>query len=139
MRQLGDLEAAVMALLWDGAEPATVREVQDRLGQDRKLAYTTVMTVMDNLHRKGVLARELEGRAYRYTPLRDRAEHSARLIEAVLADTVDRAAPLLRFMERLTPEEVSRLRAMLNESESLSQPPPSHRPPRGLRNKESRG
>jgi predicted transcriptional regulator len=124
MRQLGDLEAAVMALLWGGAEPATVREVHARLAQDRKLAYTTVMTVMDNLHRKDVLSRELDGRAYRYTPLRDRAEHSAELIEAVLADTDDRAVPLMRFVDRMTPEEVIRLRALLDSKEVGDTPPP---------------
>jgi predicted transcriptional regulator len=139
MRQLGDLEAAVMALLWDGDGPATVREVQDRLGKDRPLAYTTVMTVMDNLHRKGVLARQLDGRAYRYTPVRDRAEHSAGLIEAILADADDRAVSLLRFTERMTPDEVNRLRAMLNESESPSSSSPVRRPSRRSRSKGPRG
>jgi predicted transcriptional regulator len=139
VRQLGDLEAAVMALLWDSAEPATVREIKDRLVDERKLAYTTVMTVMDNLHRKGLLARQIDGRAYRYTPLRDRAEHTAQLIEEVLADADDRAVPLLRFMERLTPEEVTRLRAMLNARESKGEAPPPRRGLRGRRDKDSRG
>ena len=95
---------------------ATVREVLDDLNRDRPLAYayTTVMTVMDNLHRKGVLAREPDGRAYRYTPVRDRAEHSADLIAAVLTDSGDRTEPLLRFVERMTPAEVARLRAALD-------------------------
>ena len=103
-----------MDRLWDWGQPATVRQVLDDLTRDRKLAYTTVMTVMDNLHRKGVLTREADGRAYRYTAARSRAEHSAELIASVLADAEDRTAPLLRFVEQMTPQEVKRLRAALD-------------------------
>lgn len=124
MRQLGDLEAAVMDRLWSWAGGATVREVLDDLNRDRpqSYAYTTVMTVMDNLYRKEVLARESEGRAYRYTPVRDRAEHSADLIAAVLTDSGDRTEPLLRFVERMTPAEVARLRAALDGAPQAPSP-----------------
>jgi predicted transcriptional regulator len=114
VRAFGDLEAAVMERLWSWGEPATVREVCDDLNRERRLAYTTVMTVMDNLHRKGVLSRESRGRAYVYTPVRSREEHAAELIAAVLVDSEDRTAPLLRFVERMTQQEVNRLRAALD-------------------------
>ena len=104
-----------MHRLWQWGRAATVREVLDDLTRDRPLAYTTVMTVMDNLHRKGVLTREVEGRAYRYTPVRSRSEHGAELIATVLAQAGDRTGPLLRFVERLTPAEVAQLRAALND------------------------
>jgi predicted transcriptional regulator len=51
---LGDLESAVMAVLWGSTEPGKVREVLERLHTPKQLAYTTVLTVLDNLHRKGV-------------------------------------------------------------------------------------
>lgn len=105
-----------MDRLWSWGRPASVREVLEDLSQDRKLAYTTVMTVMDNLHTKGVLSREADGRAYRYTPVRSRAEHSAELIATVLAGSEDRTAPLLHFVEQMTPAELTRLRAALTES-----------------------
>lgn len=108
----------VMDRLWTWEHPATVREVLEDLARDRKLAYTTVMTVMDNLHRKGVLTREVDGRAYRYTPLRTKADHTAELIASVLADSDDRMAPLLRFVENMTPPEVARLRASLDGVEA---------------------
>jgi predicted transcriptional regulator len=118
VRQLGDLEAAVMARLWATTEPLTVRQVLEDLNadpsRDRRLAYTTVMTVLDNLHRKGVLDREPAGRAYRYTAARSREDYTADLIAAFLADAQDRTAPLLRFVERLTPAELRRLRAALD-------------------------
>jgi predicted transcriptional regulator len=117
MRQLGELEATIMERVWAGEGPVTVREVLDDLNADtsrgRRLAYTTVMTVMDNLHRKGMLSRETVGRAYRYTAVSSQEEHAADLIAAVLSDVDDRTAPLLRFVERLTPAEVKRLRAAL--------------------------
>jgi predicted transcriptional regulator len=68
MRQFGELEAEIMDRLWAWSRPALVREVVDDLNRDRPLAYTTVMTVMENLHRKGWLRRERDGRAWRYEP-----------------------------------------------------------------------
>ncbi len=57
-----------MDRLWAWARPSTVREVLADLQRERSVAYTTVMTVMDNLHRKGILDRRADGRAYRYMP-----------------------------------------------------------------------
>lgn len=61
-RQLGDLEDAVMTRVWQWNRPVTVREVLEDLQQERSIAYTTVMTVMDNLHQKGWVRREVDGR-----------------------------------------------------------------------------
>lgn len=132
LRPLGDLEAVVMDRLWTRGRPATVREVLDDLARDRKLAYTTVMTVMDNLHSKGLLTREADGRAYRYTPARTRSDYTAELIAAVLADSDDRTVPLLRFVENMTPQEVARLRASLDAVET-SAGQPGRDPGRGAR------
>ena len=107
-----------MDRLWAWKRPASVREVLDDLAADRKLAYTTVMTVMDNLHRKGILTRTQNGRAYIYSPARSREEHAADLIASVLATSDDRTAPLLRFAEQMDADELSRLRASLAELEA---------------------
>jgi len=124
-RQLGELEAVVMDRLWSWQQSATVREVLDDLRPERMLAYTTVMTVMDNLHRKGLLSRVPEGRAYRYSPARSRADHTAELIASALATSEDRTAPLLRFVEQMDADELEVLRASLAR---LSAPgPPSGR------------
>ena len=82
-RPFGDLEATVMDLLWSADRPLLVREVLDLL--PARPAYTTVMTVMDNLHRKGWLTRERDGRAYRYAPVSSRQEYNAELMREVLA------------------------------------------------------
>ena len=64
MNRLGELERKVMDVLWDFAEPAlTGREVADQL-PDR--AYTTVLTILDRLRRKGMVHRTTVGRAHRF-------------------------------------------------------------------------
>ena len=65
MRRFGELEAVIMDRLWEWERPVLVREMVDALHDDRPLAYTTVMTVMENLYRKGWLRRERDGRAWR--------------------------------------------------------------------------
>jgi predicted transcriptional regulator len=114
VRQLGELEAAVMDRLWSWDRPTSVREVLDDLNRERDLAYTTVMTVMDNLHRKGLLARDRDGRAYRYRPAASREEYTAELMEAALAAGGDRTVALLRFVDRMDRAEVVALRKALD-------------------------
>ena len=113
---LGHLEAVVMDRLWARADPATVREVRDELEksqQTRPLAYTTVLTVMDNLYRKGFLTRQPNGRAHSYRPVKSRSEYAAELMEEALADSGDRTAALLQFVEAIPPDEAESLRIAL--------------------------
>lgn len=121
MKQFGDLEAVIMDVLWRCPEPLSVRQVLDQFPDDQKRAYTTVMTVLDNLHKKGFLRRERSGRAYLYRPTRSREEHTAALMEELLVGSVDPEATLLRFFGQLDPDEIDRLRAMLDSVESSSQ------------------
>jgi predicted transcriptional regulator len=109
MRGLGELEAAVMDRLWSRAVPSTVREVHADLRRERRIAYTTVMTVMDKLFKKGVLRRDLDGRAYRYTPVLDQTDYSADLMRQALDASGDHTAAFLRFLERMTPQESAAL------------------------------
>ena len=114
MAQLGQLEAAVMERLWSWDRPVAVRDVLEDLNQDRKLAYTTVMTVLDNLHRKGMVLREKSGRAYLYRPTRSRASHTAELMEQALSRSPDRRGALLRFVEQMSAGELAELRRALD-------------------------
>ena len=111
MRPFGELEAVVMQCLWRRGQAATVRDVLGELNDgSRNLAYTTVMTVLDNLHRKGALRREMEGRAWRYTPARTWSEHSASLLQEVLGEARDRDEVLMHFVADLDPDTVATLR-----------------------------
>ena len=100
-----------MRELWERQGPATVRDVLAALSVSRKLAYTTVMTVMDNLHRKGQLTREMSGRAWLYRPVRSRAEHAAALLQDVLAEADDRQEVLMHFVADLDSDSVAQLRS----------------------------
>jgi predicted transcriptional regulator len=115
MRPLGDLEAVVMGLIWDSPEPVTVRAVLERMDREPPLAYTTVLTVIGNLHRKGYVSRVRSGRAFSYTPTRARAEYTADIMDELLSGSSDRPTTLLRFVDRMTPEEVSALKRVLRD------------------------
>lgn len=105
MRALGELEAQVMRKIWAHAAPVTVRDIVGDLEHDRRIAYTTVMTVMDNLRRKGWLRRQQDGRAYRYEPAVSSEEYSAGVMRAALAGSQDRTGTLMHFIGELSPEE----------------------------------
>ncbi|MEV4544384.1 BlaI/MecI/CopY family transcriptional regulator [Micromonospora echinaurantiaca] len=111
-RPLGPLESAVMNALWEAPGPLTVRQMVDAMA-DRDLAYTTVMTVLDNLHRKGWAERDLAGRAYRYRPRTSREEHVGRLMAEALSSAADQQAALARFVDAMTAEEAAALRELL--------------------------
>jgi predicted transcriptional regulator len=109
MRWLGELEGEVMKRLWTGDSPATVRDVFDALQRERTIAYTTVLTVLDNLYRKGWVRRELAGRAYRYEPLVTAEEYSAELMRRALGAGGNPVSAFAHFLRRMSPEEMQAL------------------------------
>ena len=122
MRPFGDLEAAIMECLWSRSEPASVRDVLGQLRTGKQLAYTTVMTVLDNLHRKGVVTREMAGRAWMYEPAYSREQHTAMMLRDVLQTTGDRQAALMHFVSELDPEAVADLTAAVNSAKKRARP-----------------
>jgi predicted transcriptional regulator len=115
MRGFGDLEAVVMDRVWAHDGPVTVRDLFNELSGERAIAYTTVMSTMDNLHRKGWLAREKEGKAYRYTAVASRDEYSARLMREALTEAGDTEAVLTHFVEHMDGTQSQTLRAVLRK------------------------
>jgi predicted transcriptional regulator len=113
----GDLEAVIMDRIWTWARPVTVRDVVDDLQAYREIAYTTVMTVMDNLHRKGALIRHKDGRAWRYEAAQSRDDHVAEVLYSALGEAGDRGAALMRFVGRMRASEVDAVRRALAERE----------------------
>ena len=116
MRRFGELEAVIMDRLWEWGRPALVREMVDELGKDRPLAYTTVMTVMENLYRKGWLRRERDGRAWRYEPTGSRSGYTAALMSDALATTADRSTALAHFALQMSPHDAAVLREALDQA-----------------------
>jgi predicted transcriptional regulator len=116
LRPFGELEAVIMELLWSAGQPLLVRDVVDGLHPERPLAYTTVMTVMDNLHRKGWLDRARDGRAWRYQPTASRESYTAQLMNDALATTDDRAGALARFVDQIDPDDAAALSEALTRA-----------------------
>ncbi|MFI5757910.1 BlaI/MecI/CopY family transcriptional regulator [Streptomyces sp. NPDC051569] len=94
-----------MTRVWQWNRPVTVREVLEDLQQERSIAYTTVMTVMDNLHQKGWVRREVDGRAYRYTAVSTRAAYAAALMNDAWSKSDNPAAALVAFFGMMSPEQ----------------------------------
>ncbi len=115
LRPFGELESAVMDRLWAAERPLSVREVLEELRGERSLAYTTVMTVMDNLHRKGWLTRQMVGRAYLYRPTASREAYAAGLMAQAFNQAGDPTATLVHFIEAMSPDEAAALRRALGE------------------------
>ena len=113
MRGFGDLETVIMHMVWDRGSPVTVRELLDDLRREREIAYTTVMSTMDNLHRKGWLARAKDGKAYRYTATASREEYSARLMREALAGGGDTEAVLSHFVAEMGGQDSEVLAAVV--------------------------
>src|SRR5579862_5519204 len=114
MRRFGELEAVIMDRLWEWGRPVPVREVVDDLHDERGPAYTTVMTVMENLHRKGWLRRERDGRAWRYEPTGSRSAYTAALMNDALATSADRRTALAYFVLQMSPQDAALLRQALD-------------------------
>jgi predicted transcriptional regulator len=115
VRGFGELEAVLMDRIWEHGGPVTVRELFDELRRERPIAYTTVMSTMDNLHRKGWLARDKDGKAYRYTAVASRDEYSARLMREAMAEGGDTEAVLSHFVAAMDGDQSQVLRAVLDK------------------------
>ena len=122
MTRLGDLERAAMDVVWAAGRPLTAREVSDALAE-RALAYTTWLTVLGRLERKGLLQRDASARAHTYAPVASRADHVAALMEQALGQAEDRTAALAHFARSVSPEEARVLQQALEQA--LGQAAPS--------------
>jgi predicted transcriptional regulator len=111
MARLGELERKVMEVLWtDFGVQVTVRHVEERLPG---YAYTTLLTVLTRLERKGLVRRAKDGRAFRYAAVTSREEYTADLMRVALGGATVRAAVLARFAETVSPAEAAVLRDAL--------------------------
>jgi len=110
---MGELEAAVMDVLWDRRGWLSPGEVHEVLAARRPLAYTTVMTILVRLWQKGRLERERDGRAFVYRPLLSREEQAAARMGELLTGVADRPAVFSHFLSALPAADRAQLRRML--------------------------
>ncbi|MCC3271838.1 BlaI/MecI/CopY family transcriptional regulator [Arthrobacter zhangbolii] len=118
MATLGELERAMMDLLWESAEAASANELRELLARreetdSKGLAVTTVLTVLSRLEKKGLVERERDTRPHRYRAVTTRAEHTAELMHEALGTANDREAVLARFVGSVSETEAEMLRRLL--------------------------
>ncbi|SMQ17984.1 Predicted transcriptional regulator [Streptomyces sp. Ag82_O1-12] len=113
-----------MSRVWKWNRPVTVREVLEDLQKERSIAYTTVMTVLDNLHQKGWVRREAEGRAYRYEAVSTRAAYAAALMNDAWSQSDNPAAALVAFFGMMSEEQ----RQSLSDAVRIVQGPETPEP-----------
>jgi len=116
---IGSLEADILAVVWE-LDTTTVRQVYETLRERRQIAYTTVMTVMNNLVKKHLLTQDKTRIAYLYTP----AIPGREVVDTVLHSVVDRllrgqynvaVSQLLDLDRELTPDQFDALRTLARE------------------------
>ena len=109
-----------MKVLWETG-PAAVQTVQEHLAPERKLAYNTVQTMLNVLHRKGKVRRELQGRAYVYEPVVSRAQAAGQavgdLVSRMFGGSAESLVLSLVEARHLTPEKLAELSALVDKSE----------------------
>jgi len=118
-RTLTEQELEIMKVVWE-LQTATVRDVYEALLRRRKIAYTTVMTMMNILEGKGYLKKRAEDKAHVYRP----AQAKAKVIRAMVQEFVQRvfngsAEPLLVQLvkdRRLSPAELEKIARAIKES-----------------------
>jgi BlaI family penicillinase repressor len=115
--ELGDAELEVLKALWE-AGPGTVRQVLESLhARGRKVAYTTVLTVLSRLEQKGYVASDKSGLAYIYRAKVSRQKVVGSRLKAMVEQLYDgAAAPLVLHLmesERFTPEEIEQLQSLI--------------------------
>jgi predicted transcriptional regulator len=115
VREFGELENSIMQVVWASEKPLVVREVRERMRYGRPVAYTTVMTVMNILFRKGVLRREKYGRAWRYWPAESREEHDARIMLEVLRSGGEACMTMRRFLECVDDDGLASIRDAMHD------------------------
>lgn len=123
MTKPGALERRIIEILWDGGE-LTTRAVLERLGSDH--AYTTIMTVLDRLHRKGEVVRRKVDGVWRYAAAASREEAVGREVARLLVDRGRAAEPLfMAFLdqaEALDPDALDQLEALIRRRRAERDP-----------------
>ena len=113
---LGPLEWRTLEALWAREQPASVRDLIDAFPE---IAYTTLMTTLDRLHRKGVLARDKQGRAFMYRPNFTRSEFDAARAASAVRAAVESGGSLTPLVSCLVDAVGDRDRDLLDELEAL--------------------
>jgi BlaI family transcriptional regulator, penicillinase repressor len=114
-------ELEILQLLWEKS-PGTVREINDALSEKREVGYTTTLKLMQIMHEKGLLNRELEGKTHLYTPAipRETTQKAllARFVDNAFGGSTSSLVMQALGNRRTSPEEIDAIRAYLDQLEN---------------------
>jgi predicted transcriptional regulator len=112
-------ELEILKILWEQG-PNSVRVVYrhmlEQQPEGKDLAYNTVQTLLRLMEKKGLVASHLEGRAFIYTPLYSRDQTAARFLDRVFDGAASQLVASLLQAERIPPEELDRMQALIAEA-----------------------
>jgi len=114
-RGMGQLEAEVMSILWNTDDWLTPRDVLARLESDPPVVYSTVMTILRRLWKKGVVDRRTVGKAFAYHPMKGEGEQTAERMTGILEAAEDPEAALMHFLAGLDARRRRHLRELLDD------------------------
>jgi predicted transcriptional regulator len=108
-------ELEILKVLWEHG-PSSVRRVHRHLVQFEDLAYNTVQTLLRIMEDKGLVEHHVEGRTFIYTPRYSRDESAVRFLDRVFNGAADQLVLSLLRSERVAPQELERMQAMIEEA-----------------------
>jgi predicted transcriptional regulator len=114
-------EQEILKILWE-AGPSSVRDVYRHMAKQEDLAYNTVQTLLRIMEDKGLVRHHVAGRAFVYTPIYTREESVRGFLDRVFDGAADQLVMTLLGMERLSPQELERLQAMLQAARKRRTP-----------------
>ena len=120
MSQLGDLQLEVMNVIWERIS-ATVAEVHEVLRSDREIAYTTVLSTMRNLERRGFLKHSVEGKAHRFFACVSQDDFTRRSVDQLVSRLfAGEPAQLMSHLlgaEKLDIRDLTRIRRLVDNAD----------------------
>lgn len=116
---LGKLESEIMEIIWHKKKSVSVKSIAEVINKKRKIAYTTVMTIMCRLADKGILKRHLDGQCYLYKPRLTREQFTARAVHAIFSATVSNLGQevfvhFVKEIQKISPNKRQELLKILN-------------------------
>lgn len=117
---LTSAEAEIMRVVWDVAEPVTVRDVYELLRERKRIAYTTVMSIMNKLAKKGFLVQDKSATAYVYSAAMTDVEIAGNILDSVVDKVLAGAsepmiAKLLGSRKKLSAQKIKKLEELLKK------------------------
>jgi predicted transcriptional regulator len=115
---LGELELEVMKILWDRGR-SSVLQVAENLSRQKGYARTTILTIMQRLHKKGFLKRKKEDGVYRYEPTQKRQQVMGRLLSQFIDRVFDGSSTSLVQQltgARMSDEELKQIRSIIDKA-----------------------